>query len=111
MFAAEEEGEVAGWGSLSPYHARIGYRFTAETSIYIAPEHQHKGFGKRMLAELIDSSIAMKLHVLIALIDSENAASVRLHAGFGFVEAGRLREVGYKFDRWLDVILMQLLIA
>lgn len=110
VLAAEDEGEVVGWSSLSPYHTRIGYRFTAETSLYIAPEYQYKGLGKRMLSELIDSAMAMKLHALIALIDSENAASVRLHAGFGFVEAGRLREVGYKFDRWLDLILMQLLI-
>jgi phosphinothricin acetyltransferase len=110
LVAETPEGNIAGWSSLSPYHPRVGYRFTGEDSVYIAVEHRGQGLGKKLLAPLIESAREMGLHAIIGAIEAENVASVRLHAGFGFVDAGRLREVMYKFDRWLDVIYMELML-
>ena len=110
IVAETEDGVIAGWGSLSPYHARVGYRFTGEDSVYIAVEHRGKGLGKKLLAPLIDEARRMGLHAIIGAIESGNEASIRLHAGFGFVEAGRVREVIFKFDRWLDVTYMELML-
>ena len=108
VFAAETEGQVIGWSALSPYHARIGYRFTAEVSIYIAAERRGQGIGKQLLLPLIEAGNELGLHVLIASIDSENEASIRLHAANGFVKCGELHEVYTKFGRWLGVVYMEL---
>lgn len=107
VFVAEEEGAVVGWSSLSRYHDRYGYRFTAENSIYVAAGHRGRGLGALLLEPLIDAARQRGLHTILAVIDASNEASIRLHARFGFAECGRLREVGHKFDRWLDVVLMQ----
>ncbi|HLV80241.1 MAG TPA: GNAT family N-acetyltransferase, partial [Chthonomonadaceae bacterium] len=102
IFVAEEsDGRVVGWSSLSAYHGRVGYRFTAENSVYVAADRRGQGIGKRLLPPLIEAAQHMGLHAIIASIDSSNEASLRLHAAFGFEPAGRLREVIFKFDRWL----------
>lgn len=108
VFTAEIEGQVVGWSSLSPYHARIGYRFSAEVSIYIAAERRGQGIGKQLLPPLIAAANELGLHVLIASIDSENEASIRLHAANGFVKCGEMHEVYTKFGRWLGVVYMEL---
>jgi phosphinothricin acetyltransferase len=108
IFVAEEGAEILGWSSLSPYHARIGYRFTAEVSVYVGAEHRGKGVGKQLLPPLIEAGHACGLHVLIASIDSENEASIRLHAAHGFQTVGRLSETYTKFGRWLGVVYMEL---
>jgi L-amino acid N-acyltransferase len=110
LVAVNDADEVIGWGSLSRFHDRMGYRFTAEDSIYVAAEHRGKGLGKALLAPLIQCARDRNLHALIGLIDAQNEASIRLHASFGFEKTGHLKQVGYKFDRWLDVIYMQLLL-
>ncbi|HEX5324806.1 MAG TPA: GNAT family N-acetyltransferase [Capsulimonadaceae bacterium] len=110
LVAETPEGRIAGWSSLSPYHPRIGYRYTCEDSIYIAEEYRGKGLGKLLLAPLIESAREMGLHAVIGAITSDNEASIRLHAGFGFVEKGRLNEVIFKFDHWLDVTYMELML-
>jgi L-amino acid N-acyltransferase YncA len=109
--ALNEVGRIVGWSALNRYHDRKGYRFTSENSIYIAPDYRGRGIGKLLLAPLIESAAKLGLHAIIAVIDSENEASVRLHAGFGFETVGRFREVGFKFNRWLDVIYMELIVA
>jgi L-amino acid N-acyltransferase YncA len=105
-----EDGNVVGWSSLSRFHDRAGYRFTVENSIYIAEPHRGKGIGGRLLAPLIEAAEERGLRAIIAGIDGENAASVRLHAKFGFEQVGRLKRVGFKFGRWLDVIYMEKLL-
>lgn len=107
---AKASGEVIGWGCLSPYSEKDGYRFTAEHSIYVSPQYQNQGVGKALLQELLNLAQQHGFHSLIARISSENTASLNLHLGFGFVQAGVLREVGYKFDRWIDIVLMQKLL-
>jgi L-amino acid N-acyltransferase len=107
---AEIEGRVVGWGSLSPYHARSGYRFTVENSIYVHHEFHRLGIGSILLGDLIERSRASRHHAMIAGIDGEQAASVKLHEKFGFGKVALLKQVGFKFGRWLDVIYMELLI-
>ena len=107
--AAEERGEVLGYGYCTLYRTRSAYRYTLEDSIYVKEGNQRKGIGKAVLAELIERCTALKYRQIIAVIgDSANAASIAVHASLGFVRAGNLRSTGYKFGRWVDSILMQL---
>jgi phosphinothricin acetyltransferase len=107
---AEMDGEVIGWGSLSPFRSRSAYRFTVENSIYISHPHQRKGFGSLLLQDLIERARAAGHHTIIAGIDAEQTPSITLHSRFGFHPVAHLRQVGFKFGRWLDVIYMQLLL-
>jgi phosphinothricin acetyltransferase len=107
--AAEIGGEVLGYGYCSLYRTRSGYRHTLEDSVYVKEGSHGKGIGKALLAELIARSTALNYRQIIAVIgDSANAASIGLHASLGFVRAGNLRSVGFKFGRWVDSVLMQL---
>ena len=105
---AMEAGRVVGWSALSFYHERIGYRFTVENSVYVAPDAQGKGVGKALLAPLIEAARERGFHVIVASIDSANEASRRLHARFGFVEGGCLPQIITKFGQWLDCAYMTL---
>ena len=110
VIIAETDGEVIGWGSLSAFHPRSAYRRTVENSVYVHHGHHQRGVGSLLLQELIAQARALKHHAIIAGIDSEQAGSVALHAKFKFQEVGRLKQVGFKFDRWLDVIYMELIL-
>jgi phosphinothricin acetyltransferase len=108
--STDSSGRVVGWSALNRYHDRMGYRFTTENSVYVAEGMRGRGIGKRLMVPLIDAARARSLHAILAAIDASNDVSIRLHAGFGFKQAGHFKEVGYKFERWLDVIYMQLLL-
>ena len=108
--AVTEDGRVAGWSALNPFHARFGYRFTAENSVYVAADARGQGIGKLLLAPLIDGAKSRGLHAIIAAIDAQNEASIRLHAGFGFEKVGFFKQTGFKFGRWLDVVYMERLV-
>ena len=110
VIVAETDGEVLGWGSLSVYHARSAFRRTVENSVYVHPRHQRRGIGSLLLQELIARARELGHHAIIAGIDAGQAASVALHARFGFEKVGQLKQVGFKFNRWLDVIYMELLL-
>jgi L-amino acid N-acyltransferase YncA len=110
VIVAEREGRIVGWGSLSRYHARAAYARTVEDSVYVHPEHQRQGVGSAVLGELIGLARGLGHHTIIAGIDAEQAASVALHARHGFERAAFMKELGWKFDRWLHVIYMQLLL-
>lgn len=101
---------VVGWGSLSAYRARSAYRRTVENSIYIHHQHHRRGLGSLVLQELIRRARQLDHHAIIAGIDADHAASVALHARAGFKKVGHLKQVGFKFDRWLDVIYMELIL-
>lgn len=105
---AEAGGAIAGFASAAPYNARSGYRFTAEDSVYIAPDQQGRGVGRALLESVIDACAARGVRRLVAFIgDSGNTGSIALHRALGFEPAGVLKEVGFKHGRWLDVVLMQ----
>lgn len=108
--AADATGRIVGWSALNSFRDRAGYRFTTENSVYVAADHRGRGIGKLLMPPLIASAHAMGMHAILAGIDGENEASIRLHAKFGFVEVARLKQVGFKFNRWLDVIYMELLL-
>lgn len=108
--AVDEAGRVAGWSSLSRFHDRFGYRFTTENSVYVAADQRGKGIGKLLLAPLIESARTLGLHAILAVIDAQNEASLRLHARFGFEKVGLFKQTGFKFGRWLDVVYMELLV-
>ena len=108
--AQDDQGRIVGWSSLSQFHARAGYRFTAENSVYVAADQRGCGIGKRLLPPLIAAGRERGLHAILGAIDAENEASIRLHASFGFEKVAHLKQVGFKFGRWLDVVYMQLLL-
>ena len=109
--AVDPAGRVVGWSSLSRFREKIGYQFTAENSLYVAASHRGQGLGKLLLAPLIPAARQRGLRVILALIDAENTASRRLHARFGFEQVAHLKQAGFKFGRWLDVIYMELLLT
>jgi phosphinothricin acetyltransferase len=106
---AEIDGVVVGYAYAGPFRAREAYRFTLEDSIYVKPEASGKGVGRALLVKLVEVCRAGGYKQLIAVIgDSNNTASIRLHERCGFEHAGELKAVGVKFDRFLDVVLMQI---
>jgi L-amino acid N-acyltransferase YncA len=108
--ALNEPGRVLGWSALNRYHDRMGYQFTAENSVYVAANLRGKGIGKLLMHPLIDAARQRGLHAILAGIDAENEASIRLHTSFGFVKVAHFKQVGFKFGRWLDVVYMELLL-
>jgi L-amino acid N-acyltransferase len=107
VIVAEAGGEVVGWGSLSAFHARCAYRNTVEDSVYLHHEYHRRGIGSLLLGELIARARSLGHHAIIAGIDGEQTGSVALHAKFQFERVGCLKEVGFKYGRWLDVIYME----
>ena len=103
----ERGAQVVGWGSLSRFHARSAYARTVEDSVYVHHDHYRQGIGRAILADLIERAKAAGHHTIIAGIDAEQTASAALHQDAGFTKVALLSEVGFKFDRWLDVIYMQ----
>jgi L-amino acid N-acyltransferase YncA len=106
--AAELDGRVAGYAYAGLYRTRPAYRFTLEDSVYVAPEAQRRRVGRALLAALIETAAARGFRQMIAVIgDSEQTASIALHAALGFAYIGTLPSTGFKFGRWLDTVLMQ----
>jgi phosphinothricin acetyltransferase len=103
---AERDGRFAGHGAYATFRATEGYALTVEHSVYVHPEAQGQGVGAALIEALAARAASAGFHAMIGCIGSENAASLRLHARLGFREAGRLPEIGRKFDRWLDLVLM-----
>lgn len=103
----EEGGLVLGWGSISPYAPRPAYRFAGEVSVYVDAGARRRGLGEALARELVGLGAAGGFHTLVALITDENEASIRLAEKAGFHRTGSLEEVGFKFDRWLDVAVYQ----
>ncbi len=104
----EAEGKIVGFAYAAPYRARIAYRFTVEDSVYVAPEAAGRGFGRRLLADIVEGSAKAGMRQMIAVIgDSANAPSIALHRALGFREVGTLGAVGFKKGHWIDSVLMQ----
>lgn len=110
VIVAEVAGEVVGWGSLSRFHSRCAYRFTVEVSVYVRHDKVAEGTGRALLEELIRLARAAGHHSIVGVVCTENTASLALGEKLGFVKVGHLREVGYKFGRWLDVAYLQLMV-
>jgi phosphinothricin acetyltransferase len=103
-------GTVVGWHSLTPFKTREAYARTVENSIYLRHDLLGKGLGSRMLDDQLAAAAGLGHRVVLAVICSSQLPSLRLHEKFGFTPAGLLQQVGYKFDRWLDIAILQKLI-
>jgi phosphinothricin acetyltransferase len=107
IVVAEQNGNVLGFASLSQYSTKCAYSNTAEISLYVLEKYQNMGIGKKLMERILFEGAKSGLHSAIARITDENDISVKLHEKFGFRHVGIYREVGNKFNRLLDVILMQ----
>ena len=111
VFVAELDGEVVGFGALSPYKERPAYRTTVENSVYVRRDLARRGVGRAILGHLLQTAADGGFHSVMARITTLSEASIALHSAMGFELVGIEREVGRKFNKWLDVALMQHLIA
>ncbi|UCD13979.1 MAG: N-acetyltransferase [Thermoplasmatales archaeon] len=107
ILVAEQDDVIVGWASLSEWSDRCAYSDTAELSLYILEKNQGKGIGRKLLEAIIQEGKKAGLHTVIARITEGNETSVHLHESVGFFHIGIMREVGLKFDKRLDVYLMQ----
>ena len=110
IIVAEKENEIIGWASLSQWSERPAYAKTVEISIYIDKNNQGLGVGKELFGEIIRIAGENGFHAIIARIAGDNKASMRLHQGFGFKYIGSLKEVGFKFNKYIDVHIMQIIL-
>lgn len=110
LLVAERGRTIVGWSSLSPYAPRPAYRFTVEDSVYVHRDCRGQGVGRVLLASLLEAAVALGYHSVIAKIADGNEPSLALHRRAGFAPVGTLRAVGWKFGRWLDVEILQLLL-
>jgi len=111
VLVAEDAGEIVGFASLSPYRSRPAYNTTVENSVYVDAGHVHRGIGRLLLTELLNAAGARGFHSVMARIVGGHDASIALHTSCGFELVGTEREVGRKFGRWRDVVLMQYLVT
>jgi L-amino acid N-acyltransferase len=107
---AVENGMIVGWGSLSPFRERIGYRFTVENSVYVHADHHRRGIGRAILIDLNERAKKLGYKCIIAGIDGEQTASMAVMRSVGFEQCAHFKRVGIKFGRWLDVIFMQMFV-
>lgn len=110
ILVAIENETIVGFGYYSEFRFKEAYKFTVEHSVYAHPNHQGKGIGKLLLTELIRLAKAQNLHTMIGVIDAENTGSITFHEKFGFKQVGFIKDSGYKFDRWLHSVFMQLML-
>lgn len=110
VVVAEIDGTIAGFGMYGEFRFKEAYKYTVEHSVYVNTDFHGKGIGKRLLQELIDTAKKQRLHTMIAVIDAENQSSVEFHEKFGFTTVGVIKESGFKFDRWLHSVFMQLIL-
>jgi phosphinothricin acetyltransferase len=110
VIVADDNGIVVGFGTYGTFREKIGYQYTVEHSVYVAADYIGKGIGSLLLSELIKLAKSEEYHVMVGGIDATNKDSIAFHKKFGFTENGVLKEVGFKFDQWLDLQFMQLIL-
>lgn len=106
-----DSGELMGVGSYGTFRAWPAYKYSVEHSVYVDARYRGQGVGRRLLQELIAATQKQNYHVLVGGIDAANAVSIRLHERLGFVHCGTVRHAGFKFGRWLDLMLYQLILS
>jgi phosphinothricin acetyltransferase len=110
VLVAVDGGEVVGFAAYGEFRDNRlwpGYRFTVEHTIHVAGRHHGRGIGRALLEALLEAARAAGLHVMVGAVDGENEQSLGFHRALGFVEVARMPETGRKFDRWLDLVLLQ----
>jgi len=104
-------GELAGFASYGAFRPHPAYKYTVEHSVYVDRRFRGQGFGRRLLEEIIATAEREQYHTMIGVIDSANEVSINLHKALGFAPCGALRQVGFKFGQWLDVVFYQLILS
>jgi phosphinothricin acetyltransferase len=110
VIVAETDGKCVGFGSYSEFRFREANLFTVEHSIYVADDYNGKGVGNLLMTELIAIAKTQNIHTMIAVIDTQNQNSIKFHEKYDFKSVGIIKEVAFKFERWLDCNIMQLLL-
>ncbi len=105
-----DQATVLGFASYGAFRPQPAYQYTVEHSVYIHSDHRGSGYGKRLLEEIIESARASEMRSTIGVIDAQNLVSIRLHEQLGFKQVGMIPEAGFKFDRWLDAAIYQLML-
>lgn len=108
VLVAEDDGEVIGFASFGDFRSYPGFRYTVEHSVHLAPQARGKGIGTELVKALLPLARQLGKHVMIAAVDGANQGSIRFHQRLGFVETARMPQVGKKFGRWLDMVLLQI---
>jgi phosphinothricin acetyltransferase len=108
FIVVEQDGAVVAYAYVTQFRDRAAYAWACEDSIYVHPDWQGRGIGKKLLPELLQRAEAFGLRQMVAVIGGAEPASIRLHAAFGFREVGRLHAVGWKHGHWLDSVYMQI---
>jgi len=104
----ELDGKVSGFATAGPYRPRPAYRHAVEDTVYVAPGCERRGLGRALVSALIDDCTALGYRRMVAVVgDSANLSSIRLHEKLGFSQAGRIPSVGFKFGRWIDIVILQ----
>jgi phosphinothricin acetyltransferase len=106
-----DSGELLGFGSYGTFRAWPAYKYSIEHSVYVDARFRGQGIGRRLLQEIILNAQKQDYHTLVGVIDAANSISVRLHESLGFTHCGTIRQAGFKFQRWLDVVFYQLILA
>ena len=106
----DEAGELMGFASMGVFRAFPAYKYTVEHSVYVDARFRGRGIGKRLLQEIIAAAQKQDYHILVGAIDAANTVSIRLHESMGFSYCGTVRQAGYKFNRWLDLVFYQLIL-
>jgi phosphinothricin acetyltransferase len=110
VLVAELAGRVLGWGAIAPWGSRPGWRHTVELSIYVSSDSLGKGIGPKLLGALVAEARSAGHHALVSQVVTENEASLKMSERAGFGRVGTLREVGRKFDRWIDLALLEMVL-
>jgi L-amino acid N-acyltransferase len=107
VLVATDQDEVIGFASFGDFRAWPGYRFTVEHTVHVRADRRAQGVGSALMRPLLERASAAGKHVMVAGVDAENARSLAFHERLGFVRVAHFREVGFKFDRWLDLVFLQ----
>ena len=105
-----DSGDLMGFASYGTFRAFPAYKYTVEHSVYVDTRFRGQGIGKRLLQEIITTAQTQDFHMLVGAIDAANAVSIRLHESLGFTACGTIRQAGFKFNRWLDLVFYQLIL-
>jgi phosphinothricin acetyltransferase len=106
-----DSGDLMGFGSYGTFRAWPAYKYSVEHSVYVDSRFRGQGIGKRLLQDLITAAQKQNYHILVGAIDSTNTVSIRLHEALAFTHCGTVRQAGFKFGRWLDLVFYQLILA
>jgi len=110
VLVAEVDDKVAGFISYGPFRSWPGYRYTVEHSVHVHKDFRRQGIASHLLEKMIEAARENGVHAIIGGVDAANDASIKLHKQFGFEEVGCLKQVGYKFNQWLDLVFVELVL-